>query len=429
MDPARTLAFQVLSRLAAGAGWRAAWKQAAASRTVASRDRRFALEIASGTTRLRARLDAAIARHAGRRVETLDVPVVVLLRMGLYQLFEADGVAPHAAVHTTVELAKRYAARAAGFVNAVLRSATRAGWEWQTSSDDPALLAAAWSHPEWIVRRWLERFGRGETEALCAYDNRRPELCLRVNVRRTRRDDLLAALPAARAGVWSAAAIRLERAAYAPARAAVEAGQASVQDESAMLVAPALGPQPGERLVDVAAAPGGKTCHLSELMDGTGTVRAFDRTDAKLRRVRDNAARLGLTNISTVVADARTLPPQDADGVLVDAPCSGFGVLSRRPDLRWRKQPADLVRLHDLQCEILAAASRSVRPGGRLVYSVCSFEPEETSAVVAWFASRHADFVPDDDGLDLRCGPGISYSLPQRHGMDGGFVARWRRAV
>jgi 16S rRNA (cytosine967-C5)-methyltransferase len=424
----RTLAFRVLRRMEAGSTWRAAWRAAAAAPGGDARERRLALELSSGCTRLRRRLDAAIARHAERDVASLDPPLRVLLRLGLYQLCETDAIAPHAAVHTAVELAKQHAPRGAGLVNAVLRAATRAGPPTPPTGDDPSALAAWWSHPDWIVARWLARFGRAETEALCAYDNARPELCLRTNVRRTTRDALVARLPGSRPGRWSDVAVRLGRSGYAPARACVEAGLASVQDESAALVAPALAPQAGETVVDVAAAPGGKSCHLAEIVGDQGRVLAFDRTEARVQRVRDNAARLGLENVVAAVGDARRLHVDPADGVLVDAPCSGLGVLARRPDLRWRKQPEDLERLGRLQSTLLAAAARYVRPGGRLVYSVCTFEPEETSAVGERFTAAHPEFTPDDDdGLVLRSGPGISYSFPQRHGIDGGFVARWRR--
>lgn len=431
MDPGRELAFAVLRRIEAGVTWRAAWGPARQAAAADARDRRFAFEIASGTTRLRGRLDGEIARHASRAPDSLDPAVRVALRMGLYQLFAADGVAAHAAVHTSVELAKQNVPRAAGLVNAVLRAAQRTGALGPPPSRDLAAWAAWTSHPEWLIRRWWDRFGAGATAVLCEYDNRRPVVCLRTNPLRGTRDALCAQLPDATAGRWSAAAIRLARPGYAAAHAAVDAGLASVQDESAMLVTLALGLEAGMEVLDVAAAPGGKTGHAAECLADRGRVRAFDRTLGKIERIRANARRLGLQCIEAAVGDARRLPvgPDAADAVLVDAPCSGLGVLARRPDLRWRKEEADLARLGDLQLEMLAAAARHVRPGGRLVYSVCSFEPEETTAVAARFTAAFPGFVPHDDGLVLRSGPGISYFLPQEHGTDGGFVALWRRRM
>jgi len=428
MDPGRELAFRILRRIEAGATWRAAWRQTEGRDDVDARARRFALELAGGATRLRGRLDALAALHTHRPVAALDPALRVLVRMGLYQLCETDGVAAHAAVHTTVEMAKEHAPRAAGLANAVLRAAQRSGALPPPSpAADAAEWAAYWSHPEWIVSRWRARFGDAETAALCAYDNRRPQMCLRVNTLRTTRAALLERLPDAVPSEHVDVGVRMQRPGFAAARRCVEEGLASVQDASAMLVTAAMTPARGEDILDVAAAPGGKTCHLAEAMADSGRVRASDRTEAKVQRVRDNAARLGLGSVVATVGDARRLRVEPADAVLVDAPCSGLGVLSRRPDLRWCKQPEDLERLAALQEEILNAAAGLVRPGGRLVYSVCSFEPEETTAVAARFAAAHPEFVADDDGLVLRSGPGISYSLPQRDGTDGGFVARWRR--
>jgi 16S rRNA (cytosine967-C5)-methyltransferase len=432
VDAGRVAAFQVLRALERGASWEAAWRRAGLGPAARALDRRFARELASGTLRLRGRLDWILMQHARRPLAALDRDVHVLLRLGAYQLFEVDRVGAHAAVHQTVELAKRWAPQGAGFVNAVLRSALRGrqALAFPDRDRDPlGYLEAAASHPRWLLERWLERFGLEETEALCAYDNRRPDLCLRANPARTTPAALRADLPGSVPGRWSEAAVRCPGPAWGAARRAVLDGRASVQDESGMLVAPQLRPRPGQELLDLAAAPGGKTCHLAELLEGTGVVRAYDRTPAKVQKVRENAARLGLANVLAAVGDARKLHVPPADGVLLDAPCSGLGVLARRPDLRWRKRPDDLPRLQALQLELLEAAARHVRPGGLLVYSLCSFEPEETLEVVERFGARHAELRLDDEHLPpaLRAAPGVLYFFPQRHGIDGGFVARWRR--
>jgi 16S rRNA (cytosine967-C5)-methyltransferase len=319
---------------------------------------------------------------------------------------------------------------AAGFVNAVLRAAARGDVAFPDREREPADFLATWgSHPRWIVERWIARFGVEAASALCDFDNRRPEVCLRANRLRSSRAELLAELPGSRPGALSPDAVKCATPAYAAVRRVVEAGRASVQDESGMLVAPLLDPQPGESVVDLAAAPGGKACHLAELRRDTGTVLAFDRNPNRLERVRENAARLGLQSVVAARADARRLAARPSDGVLLDAPCSGLGVLGRRPDLRWRKRPADLPRLAKLQRDLLDAACRHVRPGGRLVYSVCSFEPEETVEVAAGFSAAHPDLEPDDveSTEALRAGPGFLYFLPHRDGTDGGFAARWRR--
>ena len=429
---ARLAAFEVTRAVDGGTPWKSAWERAGASLGRGSRDRRLAHELASGSLRLQGRLDWVLARCSTRPLAALEPDVLALLRLGAYQILEMGGIREHAAVHTVVETAKRRVPRAAGYVNAVLRTLlrTRSAIAFPDAEREPLLWLETWgSHPRWIVERWLGRFGAEATAALCAYDNRRPALCLRTNRLRGDRESLLAALPGSAAGTWSPDAVRAATAAYADVRRVVEIGLASVQDESGMLVAPLLEPRPGSTLLDVAAAPGGKACHLAELQGGVGAVFAYDRSAAKLAALRDNVVRLGLGNVVVDRADARTLERPAADGVLLDAPCSGLGVLARRPDLRWRKRPDDLPRLGALQSELLEAAARLVRPGGLLVYSVCSFEPEETETVVARFAAAHPEFQLDDPGLPeaLRGGPGLLYFYPHRHGLDGGFAARWRR--
>lgn len=432
IDRARTVAFEALCDLERGVTWtqvRAALVQSLKR----DLDRRFAHELVAGITRRRGALDWVLRRHARRPSEDLDLEVRVLLRLGLYQLLELDRVGEHSAVHTTVELAKHHAPRAGGFINAVLRAAqrSRAADVPPAPELDPAEhLAVRYSHPRWIVERWLVRFGFEATRELCAYNDRRPDMILRTNLRRTTRAAVLQALPSARPGKWSPTAVRGARA-FRHVRRLVRDGHASVQDESAQLVAPLLEPRPGGLYLDLAAAPGGKAGHLAELAGPEARIIALDRNASKLERVRGNALRLGCDNILVAVADARHVRPVQADGVLVDAPCTGLGVLARRPDLRWRKQPADLARLPRLQSELLDRAARLVRPGGLLVYSVCSFEPEETVAVVRDFASRHPDLRLESGDADpaLQVEPGLLYWLPHRHGVDGGFAARWRRVA
>jgi 16S rRNA (cytosine967-C5)-methyltransferase len=338
----------------------------------------------------------------------------------------------YSAVHATVELAKEVCPGAAGLVNAVLRAVQQRPPVYPAASDDAlAHLLAYASHPEWLLRRWLDRFGAAETAALCAYANRRPSLCLRVHAGRMSRADVLAALPGSEPASWSTSSVRCRAGSFAAARRLVAAGAASVQDESATLVVEEADPQPGQVWIDLAASPGGKCGHLAERVGPEGLVRAYDRTPAKVERLRQNAVRMGLPQLLVGLADARALRAPAADGVLLDAPCSGLGVLGRRPDARWRKREGDLPRLRALQSELLDAAAALVRPGGVLVYSVCSFEPEETVAVCERFRSGHAGFRLEAGGAPapLRAGAGILYFLPQRHGMDGGFVARWRREV
>lgn len=429
VDAARAATLTALLALEEGASWERSWRLSRRNR-LQPLDRRLAHELVCGCVRMQGRLDWILRQHSSRKLERLDPVVRVLLRLGLYQLLEADRIAPHSAVHTTVELTKSLQPYAVAFVNAVLRSAQRRVAEFPDPKTDPlGYLVAFHSHPAWILRRWLERFGFEETVALCDANNRRPEVCLRVNPLRATRSTLLATTPGSSAGVWSQASIRCGSRFSSVVRDIVDTGQASVQDESAMLVAPLLALRTGGRVLDLAAAPGGKCCHAAELLHGEGRVVAVDRTWPKIERLRENLQRLGLANVQVVVGDGRSLRPGSFDAVLLDAPCSGLGVLARRPDLRWRKRSEDLERLGKLQLEFLEAAARHVVRGGRLVYSVCSFEPEETLEVAARFSTRHPEMQPVDPDVDpaLRPAPGILYSLPQRHGMDGSFAACWQR--
>jgi len=429
-DAARRTAFAVVRAVRRGTPWSLAWAEHARGLAPGSLDRRFAQELASGSVRLRARLDARLGTHSSRSLVEVDADVLDILRLGAYQILEMERVPHRSAVHATVELAKSVRPQAATFVNAVLRSLLRGGEASPAAVLDPvAALTTAGSHPEWLVRRWVQRFGADEAGALCAYDNSRPELCLRVNPHRAAAAAVLRRVPGSRPGLWTDAAVRCPGIGYAEVRPLVEAGWVSVQDESAVLVTLEAAPRPGERWLDVAASPGGKACHLAELVGESGQVLGFDRSATKVQRIRENAARLGLPHLAAAEADARAAQAPQCDGVLVDAPCSGLGVLSRRPDARWRKRPEDLERLPRLQLELLEAGLRHVRPGGVLVYSVCSFEPEETTAVVERFANAHPEVRLEAGGAPpaLRIEPGILYFLPQRHGVDGGFVARWRR--
>jgi 16S rRNA (cytosine967-C5)-methyltransferase len=424
-DLPRRTALEVLRRVRRGDAWQRAWEDDPLA--PGSRDRRFAHELASGVLRLRNRLDFALAPHLARPLADVDPDVQDILRLGAYQLLEMSKIGAPAAVHTSVELAKATARRAHGFVNAVLRRlAADAG---NVVYPDFTADALGWlvhyaSHPEWLARRWLQRFGPEPTRRLAEYDNTRPEICLRVNRLRATREDVLEELHGCRAGALSPWSVRGGDA-FAALRPALESGRVSVQDEGATRIGDFCGAARGETWIDLAAAPGGKACHLAEAVGPSGRVLALDVSESKAGRIRENAVRLGLDHVAVAVGDARHVTLQPADGVLLDAPCSGRGVLARRADARWRKREADLPRLQRLQGELLAAAAKRVRPGGTLVYSVCSFEPEETAQVTERFAATHPGFVAASESL--HGGPDVLYLLPHEHGVDGAFAARWRR--
>ncbi len=338
--------------------------------------------------------------HAGRRQ---SIKLKNLLRLGAYQILFLDRVPPSAAVNESVRLAKTLGEKTiAGFVNAVLRAMSRAETiQLPDPTQDPILhLSVKYSHPEWLVTRWLARLGPERTAALCAANNEIPPVTVRVNVLRTTRDALAAEL--SRAGIdvtpcgVSTAGLMLRGVAHLTELPAYERGDFYVQDEAAQLIGFIVAPKPGERILDACAAPGGKSTHLAELMGDRGEITAADAGAKRLERIVENARRLGLTSIRPVVADltgdssALGLTPYDR--ILVDAPCSGFGVLRRNPEAKWYKTEAVIGKMAALQLKILAKAGTLLKPGGVLVYSTCTTEPEENEAVVGAFRARHPGF-------------------------------------
>ncbi len=403
------------------------------------RDLALLHELVKGSLRWRGRLDWALDKRLHMGLESTMPWVRNVLRMGAYQLLFLDRVPTHAAVDESVKLAHKYThPAAAGMVNSVLRriAEDRDRIEWP-AGDDAESLAIWGSHPSWIVERWLARFGAEATRALLMADNRAIPTGLRVNALRGTRDELLAELAReevpARVAERSPDVLWIEGQIAAGRLAAFQAGRCTAQDESEALVARIVAPEPTDRVLDLCAAPGGKCTHLAELMRDEGEVWAMERDAHRVGALEATIARLGLDSIHVVHGDGRDHEfPMPFDRVLVDAPCSGFGVLGRRADARWRKTPEMFGELPALQLQLLSAAAARVVPGGVLVYSVCSFEPEETDAVVEQFLASHPDFrVESVAGLvaaDLVTPEGWMRVLPHVHGCDGAFAARFRRA-
>ena len=438
---AREVAVRALERVEAAASFAdIALDHELASRPLSPRDAALAMELVYGTLRWQRYLDWILAPHSRRRLETLDARVRVILRMTAYQIALLDRVPTFAAVNDAVTLAPRTPG-VKPFVNAVLRSfARRAPREREPAAprDPLEALATRCSFPTWLAARWVARFGHGEAEALMRASNERPPLTLRANALRTTRDALAERL-AAEEGL----AVRPTR--HAPEGLVVGPGGApaswrafgdgsfAVQDEASMLVGRLLAPEPGATVADVCAAPGTKTTHIAELMADRGRVLAFDREPERLARVREAAARLGITVVDAHDGAVDVLAPgfRDAcDAVLVDAPCSNLGVLRRNPEVKWRRQPSDLGPASRQQCEILAAAATMVKPGGRLVYATCSLEPEENEAVVSAFLRARPEFAIDaPDKFVLPLDPdGWLRCRPDRHGTDGFAAVRFHRS-
>lgn len=410
------------------------------------RDRALATRIVYGTLAWQGFLDHILSACSTRPLDQIDPPLLTLLRLSLFQLVKLTRVPPFAAINTAVELSKGHRKGAGrGLVNAVLRRAAR---EWASvplppaEVDAVAHLSVRLSHPTWLVARWIEELGAAETEALLTADNEEAPTVLRVNRMKATRAEVIEDLRGGgyevEATRWSPAGIRLTLGGFPTSISGYLEGRLSVQGEASQLVALLVGARPGDRVLDACAAPGGKATHLAELMDDTGAVIALEPNAAGVRRVEAMARRLELKAVTAIQADARTWEADAAAGpmdcVLVDAPCTGLGTLRGHPEIRWRRQPADVTRAAALQGEILERAARFVRPGGSLVYATCTLMREENEAVVSRFLSRSSEFIVDDprgllppEAHELVGADGFLRTFPNRHGLDGFFAARLKR--
>lgn len=354
-----------------------------------ARERAAVTELVYGTVRRVRALDYLLARVTDRPLDDLDPPVRAALRLGAYQL--VTGVPAHAAVGETVAAIARIAPHARGYVNAVLRRTAELGpsWPWP-EGNEPAALAVRESMPDWIVATLVRDLGAEDARRVIEAANQPGVLTLRANPRRVTPDALAAELTdgggRVERGVLVPGALLVQGIGDPARLAAVRDGRATPQDQSSQAVVALVGARPGDRVLEVGAAPGGKATALAEAMDDTGTVVALDLNPDRMRLITTAATRLGLNAVRPVVGDGRRLPVPDAcfDRVLVDAPCSGLGVLRRRPDARWRGTEPRVTALAEIQRDLLTAAAVALRPGGRLVYSVCTLTNEETSAIDAW---------------------------------------------
>ena len=422
---------------------------------MSSADRALCQELVYGVVRAQAALDWLIDRKTGARRQNAGIQNV--LRLGLYQVFWLDRVPPHAAVHETVELAKREGfGPKAGFVNAILRGYLR---EFDATKKMLAELketnpAIAFSHPQWLVEKWEKRFGHEPALQLLEWNNRPPKTFARVNTLKIDAGKLLER--------WRAENVECdffrrdflqsrarEQADYDPETVIFELqshpplaslesfrdGWFYIQDPGTLLAPLELAPKAGETILDLCAAPGGKATFIAQLMSNTGKIIAADVSEDRLKLLNENCVRLGVSSVEAAILppdlshtvqdancfDASTLQRfnEEFDRILIDAPCSNTGVLRRRVDLRWRISPDELARLQKTQLGLLKVAAPKLKPGGILVYSTCSLEPEENSSVVQEFLRADSAFKLEHE-REL---------LPFKDNIDGAYVARLRRAA
>ena len=390
--------------------------------------RPFAREIYSGTQRHRAKLDWTLQLLLSKPIAKLDASVRAALRLATYEKLVLQ-TPPHGFVGEYAGLMRdERKTSAVGFVNAVARKIPD---NWRAlPADLPQQLAIEFSHPQWLVQRYIKSLGAEQTRQLLSANNERAPLCLRANTLKISRDELLARLPNARRGYLSPDAIILDGGDPTQLPGWND-GEFFVQDEAAQLVAHYAAPIAGARVLDLAGAPGGKATHCAQLMRNQGQIVSVDIAPGRLKLVRENAARLGISIIQVQTADVRELSShvEGADLVLLDAPCLGTGTLRRRPDAKWRKTPNALAELVELQGELLDAAAQLVKPGGALVYSTCSLEPEENAGQARAFTQRSGWTIEraPDWMRELQTPEGWLQTWPHIHGTDGMFAAKWRR--
>ncbi len=431
-------------------------------RPLSPADRAMAMELSYTVLRRRLTVDAILRTLVDRDPASVERDLWTILQLGVVQVVLLPGLPIHAAVHETVELAKRVNSRWGGMVNGVLRSAQRLLTDELTDAPGPAgvpvvdvapapagqsqarltirfrqlqksvfpqfdrdalaSIAAAFSMPRDLMARWSQGWDPSAAMRLAAWFTTPGVMSLRVNPLRTSRDDLIHRLQAAGVACWEGdlpESIRLAETARIARLEGFDDGQFSVQDESAMRIVDLLDPKPGEQILDLCAAPGGKSTHAAERMRDEGSVLACDLSLKRLRLVDDSARRLGLSSIETrpVSDDPRSIPDGPFDGAVVDAPCSNMGVLGKRPEARWRLTENDFIELPALQLRLLSAACGRVRPGGRCVYSTCSIDALENEGVVREFLKASPQWSLEREHASLPGEP-----------ADGGYVALLRRS-
>lgn len=403
-------------------------------------ERSLATSLVYGVLRHRNTLDWQIEQFSKRPVKKMTVWIRNILRQGVYQLLYMEKIPQSAACNEAVKLARKKGHEGVSrFVNGIMRNIARnlSNLTWPEAKEE--FISVYYSHPDWLVKHWAELFGWEKTEEICRADNAVPALSVRANRLKITAEGLQERLAAE--GVASSQSslakegLLLEGSSSLSRLTSYQDGLFQVQDESSMLVGLVVAPKPGEKILDCCSAPGGKTTHLAELMDNQGEIIANELQKSKLTLIDSACQRLGIDIVQTVNHDGRDLSQlyQDKmDRVLLDAPCSGLGILRRKPDARWRKSLSQVKELVELQRELLSSAANCVKPGGVLVYSTCSIEPEENIEQIRDFLKKHQDFYLSD--LDPYL-PAVLQSSIEDKGMlqlypgmtDGFFICRMER--
>ncbi len=399
-------------------------------------DRSLLIELVNGTIRWRGQLDWLLAKYFKGDYFNSPIKLRSILELSLYQLKFLNKIPKYAAVSEGVEIAKKEGGKAWGNkVNGILRSYIRNENSIQLpaiNKDPVSGLCVRYSHPKWLVQRWLGRYGLESTKSLCDWNNRRPDITVRVNLKKTTREALLGEFKSF--GVEASPSeffndfIKLTKPRDITKLSAFCEGFFSIQDESTAIASLLLEPEKGDVILDMCAAPGGKACHIAELIEDNGRVVAVDRNFKRISLLKENINRLKIRSILPIVGDSTKMFLSSVDKVLLDAPCSGTGVLSKRTDLRWQRKLDDIFKIKKLQKTLLESAALLLKKGGILVYSTCTLEPEENEEVIKEFLNDHSNFqiVNETD-----CVPeyfitpaGYWVTFPPEHEMDGVFAVK-----
>lgn len=399
-------------------------------------DKALLYEIVHGVTRWMGRLDWILNGFYKGQFSKAIPNLKNGLRVALYQIMFLDRIPDHAAVNEAVEFVKKLQGqKPADLTNAILRNIIRSKSAIRYPDPEEDLvgyLSSYYSHPSWMVKRYVERFGKEETEKLLIANNEKPYLTLRVNAIKTNVAEFQSLLNSVnlkyKPGKFLAEFIQLQNLTNITAWEYYSKGYFNIQDESAGLACRLLDVEPGMTVLDLFAAPGGKTAYLGSLLNNTGKIVAIDKYEGRIKLLKANNLRLGLTCVTTVESDALDFEAEAFDRVLADVPCTGTGTLSKKPDIKWKKDLFDLRKMTEAQLKLLEKAASLVKPGGVLVYSTCSIEPEENFGIVKQFLSKHPEFKLEsakgkfnDSIVDEN---GCIQTLPQKHQMDGAFAAK-----
>jgi 16S rRNA (cytosine967-C5)-methyltransferase len=401
-------------------------------------DKSLMNEIVTGVIRWRMKLDWLLTGFFHGNFTKAETNIRNCLRVGLYQILFLNRVPHSAAVNEGVAFIKRIRGqKTADLVNAILRNIIRSIDNLRypdPEQDIVQFLAVTESHPQWMVRRWVDRYGKDETKLILIANNQRPDLTIRVNRLKIDLQYFMNLLSQKNVDIIKSEYIdyfvRIKNLADIGKSEIYQQGLFAIQDESAGLAVQLLDPKPGERIIDLCAAPGGKTTFIGELLKNTGEIVAVDKYEARLNFAKNACQRLGIVNAHFIAADSTEIKLPQADRVIVDVPCSGLGILAKKPDSKWKRSSEDLLRLAPIQKKLLENGSTLVKPGGILVYSTCTTEPEENFEIVKAFLEQHPEFTvePAEQFVPPLLVSTDHYiqTLPHKHTMDGSFAIRLR---